>query len=154
MKLLVPSLLVLGLAAFAAQAKMPPLSPEAQAKADEAKAKTAWTEKVAAYQLCKSMDRVAESYFKRVKASPQAPKAAASAAPAVSAASAATASASAPGTPVATAPCTDPGPFTAASPAASKPLEAAGAHSPPATAATPPSNKATQNEMQGPAKSK
>jgi hypothetical protein len=149
MKLLaVPSLLlVLGLATFAVHAKLPPPSPEAQAKADEAKAKTAWSEKVAAYQLCKSMDRVADSYFKRVKANPQAPKAA-------SAASAATAAASAPGTPVATAPCTDPGPFIAPSPAASKPLEASGAHSPPATAATPPSNKPTQNELQGSAKSK
>jgi len=151
MKLLaVTSLLLLGLATFAVHAKLPPMSPEAQAKADEAKAKTAWTEKVAAYQLCKSMDRVAESYFKRVKSSAQSPKAA----PAASAASAPTAAASAPGTPVATAPCTDPGPFIAASPAASKPLEASGAHSPPATAATPPSSKPTQNELQGPAKSK
>jgi hypothetical protein len=130
MKLLAPSLLLLlGLAALPGQAKLPPLSPEAQAKADEAKAKTAWTDKVAAYQLCKSMDRVAESYFKRVKAAGPA--------------------ASAPGAPVTTAPCADPGLFVAPAPAASKPLEAAGAHSPPATAATPPSNKATQAELQG-----
>ena len=151
MKLL--ALPVLLLAAFAAQAKLPPLTPEAQAKADEAKAKTAWTEKVAAYQLCKSMDRVAESYFKRVKAGK--PAAAASAAAPASAAAAVTASASAPaapGAPVATPPGTDPGPFVAAAPAASKPLEASGAHSPPATAATPPSSKATQNELQGSAK--
>lgn len=152
MKLLAPSLLLLGLAAFAAQAKLPPLSPEAQAKADEAKAKTAWTEKVAAYQLCKSMDRVAEGYLKRVKSGGT--SAAASAAVPASAA-APTAAASAPmvpGAPVATPACTDPGPFVAAAPAASKPLEASGAHSPPATAATPPSGKQTQSELQGSAK--
>jgi hypothetical protein len=146
----VPSLLVLGLATFAAHAKLPPPTPQAQAAAEEAKAKAAWTEKVGAYQLCKSMDRVAESYFKRVKSSPQA----LTAAPAASAASAAGLAASAPGTPVATAPCTDPGPFTAQAPAASKPLEASGAHSPPATAVSPPSSKPTQNELQGPAKTK
>jgi hypothetical protein len=150
MKLL--ALPVLVLAAFAVQAKLPPLSPEAQAKADEAKAKTAWTEKVAAYQLCKSMDRVADGYFKRVKVGKPA-AAASAAAPASAAAATAPASAAlAPGTPVATPPCTDPGPFVAAAPAASKPLEASGAHSPPATAATPPSSKPTQNELQGSAK--
>lgn len=45
-------------------AKLPPLSPEAQAKADEAKAKAAHADKVAAYQLCKAQNAVAESYAK------------------------------------------------------------------------------------------
>jgi hypothetical protein len=51
--------LALSLAAGAALAKLPPLSDEAKAKAEEAKAKAAWGDKVAAYQLCKANDRVA-----------------------------------------------------------------------------------------------
>lgn len=144
MKSVVLSLGVL-LVAPLAFAKLPPPTPEAKAAADEARAKTAWSEKVAAYQLCKSMDRVAEGYLKRVKAGGTASASASAAAPAASVAVAA----SAPGAPVPTPPCTDPGPFTAAAPADTKPLEASGAHSPPATAATPPSQKATQAETQG-----
>lgn len=49
----------------AASAKLPPLSDEAKAKAAEGKAKTAWSDKVAAYQLCESQDRVAAAYLKR-----------------------------------------------------------------------------------------
>jgi hypothetical protein len=109
-----------------AQAKLPPPSADAQIKADEAKAKAAWTDKVSAYQLCKSMDRTAAAYVKSAKAAGKDIK-----------------------PPVETPPCTDPGPFVAASPAASKPLEASGAHSPPATAATPPSSKPTQAQLQG-----
>jgi len=97
MKLLVASLLLpLSLAAPPAQAKLPPLSAEAQAKADEAKAKTAWSDKVAAYQLCRSMDRVADAYRKSAKAAGKETK-----------------------PPVDTPPCADPGPFVAAAPAAS-----------------------------------
>jgi hypothetical protein len=48
----------------AALAKLPPLSPEAQAAAAAAKDKTAWSDKVAAYQLCLSQDKVAKQYFK------------------------------------------------------------------------------------------
>jgi len=102
-------------APLAAVAKLPALSPEAKAKADEAKAKTAWTDKVAAYKLCQSMDRTAAHYVKTAKASGKEVPA-----------------------PVATPPCADPGPF-AYTPPESKPIEAAGAHSPPGTAATPPS---------------
>ncbi|MBX3609239.1 MAG: hypothetical protein KF871_05030 [Hydrogenophaga sp.] len=53
--------------AITAQAKLPapaPLSPEAAAKADEAKAKTAHGAKVAAYQLCKAQDKAAANFFK------------------------------------------------------------------------------------------
>ena len=87
-------------------AKLPPLSPEAQAKADETKQKTAWSDKVAAYQLCQAQDRVAAAYRKAKGAQP---KAQAAAAPADAAAATPAASA-APATP----PCQDPGPYVAA----------------------------------------
>ena len=45
---LIPLMLALPLA----QAKLPPPSPEAQASAAQAKLKAAWSDKVAAYQLC------------------------------------------------------------------------------------------------------
>jgi hypothetical protein len=48
----------------AAFAKLPPLSAEAQAAAAAAKDKTAWSDKVAAYQLCLSQDKTARHYFK------------------------------------------------------------------------------------------
>src|SRR5207247_9747000 len=93
-------------------------------QAAETNAKTAWTDKVAAYQLCKAMDRTAESYFKSAKSAGKETHA-----------------------PVATPACADPGPYVSAS--AAKPLEASGAHSPPATATSPPSSKATQAQLQG-----
>jgi hypothetical protein len=121
------SLCIALLAAPVADAKLPPLSADAQIKADEAKAKSAWTDKVSAYQLCRSMERVAEGYFKSAKAAGQETHA-----------------------PVATPPCVDPGPFAAAGAASSpKPLEASGAHSPAATATSPPSSKTTEAEGQG-----
>jgi hypothetical protein len=68
--------------------KLPPPSDEAKAKAAETAAKTVHTDKVAAYQLCKSMDKVAAQYFASArKAGTQRPAA------------------------VATPPCADPGPF-------------------------------------------
>ena len=93
--------------AGAALAKLPPLSPEAQAKADEAKQKTAWSDKVAAYQLCQAQDRVAAAYRKAKGAQP---KAQAAAAPADAAVAAAPAASAAPAIP----PCQDPGPYVAA----------------------------------------
>jgi hypothetical protein len=48
-------------------AKLPALSEEAQAAAAAAKDKTAWSDKVAAYQLCVSQDKVAQHYFKTKK---------------------------------------------------------------------------------------
>ena len=60
------SKLIMALAAWAfagsAMAKLPPLPPEAAAKAAEAKSKTAWSGKVAAYQLCLSQDKTAARY--------------------------------------------------------------------------------------------
>jgi hypothetical protein len=117
---------LIAVAAPLALAKLPPLSPEAQAKADEAKAKTAWSDKVAAYQLCRAIDRVADGYMKSAKAAGKPT-----------------------GEPVATPPCTDPGPFVPPTGASAPPLEAAGAHSPPATAAAPPSTNTPQAQQQG-----
>lgn len=48
--------------AGAALAKLPPLSDEAKAKAAEAAEKTAHSGKVANYQLCRSMEKVAARY--------------------------------------------------------------------------------------------
>lgn len=54
--------MVLALGAGAAVAKLPPPSDEAKAKAAEAAARTAHAGKVANFQLCKSMERVAAAY--------------------------------------------------------------------------------------------
>ncbi len=100
-------------------AKLPPLSDDAKAKAAEAAAKTAHGDKVGAYQLCQSMDRIAAKYFADAKKTGREVKPA-----------------------TATPPCSDPGQFAVA-PVAAKPLEAAGAHSPPGTAVSPPGASAT-----------
>ena len=96
-------------------AKLPPLSDEAKAKAAEAAAKAAHGNKVADFQLCKSMDTAAAKYQATMKAAGKEPKPA-----------------------TATAPCTDPGPFAAA-PAASAPAATSvpAATSAPAPAAAP-----------------
>jgi hypothetical protein len=49
-------------------AKLPAPTEEQKIKADEAKAKAAHTDKVAAYQLCKSQNAVAETYARQQKA--------------------------------------------------------------------------------------
>lgn len=100
-------------------AKLPAPSDEAKAKAAEAAAKSAWAGKVDGYLLCKAQDKVAASYYKTAKAAGKETKPAAVAPP-----------------------CADPGTFAYAPPATAKPIEAAGAHSPAATAASPPSTKA------------
>ena len=43
-------------------ATLPPLTPEAQAAADLAKTKTAYGDKVGAYQLCQAQNRVADRF--------------------------------------------------------------------------------------------
>jgi hypothetical protein len=119
-KLLTSSLftgVLLGVSALAL-AKLPPLSDEAKAKAAEAAAKAAWAGKVDTYQLCQSQDKVATAYYKTAKAAGKDLK-----------------------PPLATPACADPGAFVYTPPEAAKPLEAAGAHSPTATAASPPSGK-------------
>ena len=117
----VPLLLLVGLSG-AAFAKLPALTDEAKAKAAEVAAKTAWAGKVDVYQLCKSQDSVAAKYYKSSAANGKSTK------PAVT-----------------TPPCADQGAFvyTAAAPVVAKPLEAAGAHSPTPTAASPPSGLST-----------
>jgi len=63
------TLSLMALAASAALAKLPApvLSDEAKAKAAEAAAKTAHGNKVADFQLCRSMDRVAARYQAEAK---------------------------------------------------------------------------------------
>ena len=115
-KLLIATLLA-GVS-VASLAKLPAVSDEAKAKAAEAAAKAAWAGKVDNYLLCKSADKVAASYFMTAKAAGKDTK-----------------------PPTATPPCADPGAFAYTPPEAAKPIEAAGAHSPAATAASPPSSK-------------
>lgn len=104
-----------------ALAILPPPSEEAKAQAAAAKARSDWSDKVAAYKLCLVGDRIAQRYRAEMKTS------------------------TSPTT--ASAPCVDPGPFVAE--AQAKPLEAAGAHSPPGTAKGPPNSKATHAEIAG-----
>lgn len=112
-------------------AKLPPPTDENKAKAAEAAAKAAWTDKVGVYQLCLAMDRTADAYRKNAK----------------------TAGKPVPDS-IATPPCANPGTYVSPPPApiAAKPLEAAGAHSPPETRVSPPSTKATAAEIAGGAK--
>ena len=116
------TILIAGLslsACMLALAKLPALTDEAKAKAAEIAAKAAWTAKVDTYQMCQWQDKVAASYYKSAQAAGKETKPA-----------------------TATPPCADPGAFTyVAAPETPKPLEAAGAHSPPGTAVAPPSSK-------------
>ena len=59
-------------ASAAAFATLPPLSPEAQAAADLAKAKTAYGDKMGAYQLCQAQNRVADRFKAAGTAAPAA----------------------------------------------------------------------------------
>ena len=59
---------LIGLAAVSVAAKLPAPSDEAKAKTAATAAKTAWTDKVSAYQLCQAMNRVADGYSKDAKA--------------------------------------------------------------------------------------
>ena len=125
MRIAVP--LIALLIAAPAFAKMPALSDEAKAQAAEAAAKTSWSDKVGQYQTCRAQDRAVEAYRKNAQASRS----------------------SIP-VPASTPPCADPGPYvTATTPAANKPLEASGAHSPPGAAVSPPSSTATAAEIAG-----
>ena len=100
------ALLGAGLAG-AAMAKLPPLSDEAKAKAAEAAAKTAHGNKVADFQLCKSMEKVAARYVADAGKSGKSVK------------------------PTETPACADPGAYTPAAPAAA-PATAAPASAAPA----------------------
>lgn len=115
-KILIACALALAGSTVFAKLPAPAATPEAKAKAAETAARTAWSGKVDAYQLCQAQDRVAAKYRE-------------------SAAAAGKQLSPAPSTPS----CTDPGPFAFAPPEPPKPIEAAGAHSPPGTASAPPS---------------
>jgi len=63
-----PRLLIaflLGALAAAAVAKLPPLTPDQKAAADQAKAKAAYAAKRDAFDLCRAMERVAAGYAAR-----------------------------------------------------------------------------------------
>ena len=126
----VAAVIALGMYGAWASATLPPVTPEAKAKAAETTAKAAWTDKVGAYQTCLAMNRTADAYRRDMKA-------AGKDAPA----------------PTQTPACADPGPFvynpTPITPVASKPLEAAGAQSPPGQAISPPSTTAPAAEIAG-----
>ena len=119
--------LVTAFASAPALAKLPAPSDEAKAKAAEAAAKTAHGNKLAGFQLCQAINRVATVYFEQAKKAGKDVKPAAS-----------------------TDACADPGTFVYAPPVATPPLEASGAHSPAATALGPPGSKTPQ--APGPAK--
>jgi hypothetical protein len=124
MKHLLTGLAALTLA-FSAAAKLPApvLTDEAKAKAAEAAAKTAHGNKVANYQLCKSIERTADHYQKTAKAAGKTVK------------------------PPAEVPaCADPGPFVAAgaapvAAAGAGPAAAAGTAAPKAAAPAAPAKK-------------
>jgi hypothetical protein len=122
----IPLALMAAFTAGSTLATLPPPTEKAKADAAITAARSAWTDKIAQYQLCLAMDRTAERYRSGLKAAHK-------------------------DTPplVATAPCVDPGPFVAPPTLATGPLEAAGAHSPPATAVAPPSTNATAAELAG-----
>jgi len=122
----IPFVLIAMSVATSASAILPPPTAEAKAQATIAAAKSAWSDKVSAYQLCVVGDRLAVKYRQSLKASMKdIPP------------------------PAATPACADPGPFVPPVVAEAKPLEAAGAHSPPETATAPPSSKATAAELAG-----
>lgn len=119
-----------GLFAGTVVAKLPPVSDDAKAKAAEAAAKEAWSDKVSSFQLCRAQDRTVEAYRKSAKAAGKIPPAS-----------------------MAAAPCADPGTYVSTvTPPGSKPLEAAGAHSPPGNAVSPPNTKTPAADIPATAK--
>ena len=124
----IATVLIAVLVAAPAFAKLPPASEADKAKAAAAAAKTAWTDKVGAYQTCLAQDRAVANFR----------------------ASAKTTGAILPATPSGpTTACVNPGPYVEVTPQANKPLEASGAHSPPGAAVSPPSGKANAAEIAG-----
>ena len=111
--------LMLSVLAAPVLAKLPPLSDEAKAKAEETKARSAHGDKVAAYKLCLAMDKVAADYRARARSAGKEVR------PATE-----------------TPPCTDPGAFVPAPAAAASapavPVAAVAAPAAPAAAASKP----------------
>jgi hypothetical protein len=108
------SLLMASCFSLSVMAKLPAPSDEAKAKAAEAAAKTAHGDKIAAFQLCKSREKVAAHYYKTAKAS----------GPPTTA-------------PVAPPACVDPGPYVATAPGAPAVAAAPAAPSKPGAPAAP-----------------
>ncbi|WP_439683327.1 hypothetical protein MNJPNG_14520 [Cupriavidus oxalaticus] len=107
-----------------ALAKLPPPSEAQQAKAAETKARAAWSDKVAAFQLCRAQDKIAARYYAERQAQGKDARAA-----------------------VQTAACAEPGPFVA--PVSAVPPTAPG----PAVASTGPDAKpVAPGAVQSPAK--
>lgn len=133
-------------------AKLPPPDEAAKAKAAEAAAKSAWQGKVDAYKLCQAQDRVAARYKSNHAAAAKAGNTTTTAAKPTAATSATASQGGGTPAPAVTSvtlpvpPCSDPGPFAYAPPE-QKPLETSGAHSPAATAASPPSVRAESATM-------
>jgi hypothetical protein len=88
---------MLSLTSGLASAKLPAPTEEQKAQAELAKAKAAWSDKVAAFQTCKAQDRAVAAYQASGKGAHTQP-----------------------GTP-----CTDPGPFVPPTPAAAAPAASA-----------------------------
>lgn len=131
--------LLIALAAPWALAKLPApvLDDAAKAKAEEAKARSAWQAKLDAFQLCRAQDRVV-AHFRQGGSKPSSASTNGSGGTPSAGASASAQAVATAGTGPTVAPCVDPGPF-AYTPPAQMPLEAAGAHSPAANPGTPPS---------------
>ncbi|KWR90124.1 hypothetical protein [Cupriavidus sp. IDO] len=123
-------LMLIALAASAAGtagalAKLPPPTDAQKAKAEETKARTAWTDKVAAYKLCQVQDKTAARYYSDMKAQGKQTK-----------------------EPMQTPACADPGPFVPPS-AASAPA-AAPAPAPGPAAEAKPAAAAVQSPAKAP----
>ncbi|WP_454764720.1 hypothetical protein [Cupriavidus campinensis] len=118
--------LTLALMSTSALAKLPPPNEAQQAKAAEAKARAAWTDKVAAYQLCRAQDKAAAHYFETMKAQGR----------------------TVPGAMPAAA-CADPGPFVAPAAPVAAATAPAGAPSEPKPAVSP-AGQALQSPRQTP----
>ncbi len=106
------------LGATGALAKLPPPTDAQKQKAEETRARTAWSDKVAAYQLCRAQDKAAARYYDDMKAKGKETR-----------------------PPVQTPACADPGPFVppvaASAPAAPAPAAAVAEQKPAAAVQSP-----------------
>lgn len=123
MNILASIAVIAAFTATAAVAELPPPTDAARAKTEETRAKGAWETKVEAFRLCQVQDRVAAQYRRAAAAANRAV-----------------------GPPTPTEPCRNPGAFVYTP---NRPLEAAGAHSPAETAASPPSSVKPHAEIEG-----
>jgi hypothetical protein len=117
---------IVSVAVGGAYAKLPPPSPDEQAKAEETAAKKAWSDKQDLYKLCEAQDKLAREYRSSKKSAGETVAAA-----------------------VATPPCNNPGSYVSpVTTAAEKPRESSVAHSPTGNAAAPPSTATPHAETE------